>query len=214
VPVGDATAATWDDALQLCARYLRESGYRVVYVCAAPIHGHGRRGPSLGIRSNGPSVFQYRDRTEINGGRGCAPSHSGSSDLKQRDKSFKRLSQEGRDGGDATCFRDTLLAGGRAAPVAAQDVRIPYSLAFSGTPARGTTIGTWGGGFVQGAYGNAEWMSVSGGAPVVGGTYRCDGGCTFDGTVDYGSAQEFFVGRPDIRRHGKGYYIMEASRST
>jgi hypothetical protein len=146
----------------------------VVYVCAAPIRGHGRRSPSFGIRPNGPSVFQYRDRTEINVGRGRALSHSGSSDLKQRNKPFKRLWQEGRDGGDATCFRDTVLVGDLAAPVAAQDARIPYSLTFSGTPARGTIIGTGGGGFVQGAYGNGEWMIVSGGAPVVGGTYRCN----------------------------------------
>src|SRR5689334_21137556 len=60
------------------------------------------------------SVFQFRDRTEIVG-RGCVLSHSGSSDLKQRDKSFKRLWQEGRDGGDATCLRDTLLVGGLTA---------------------------------------------------------------------------------------------------
>jgi hypothetical protein len=66
-----------------------------------------------GIRSNGPSVFQFRDRTKIVC-RGCVLSHSGSSDLKQRDKAFKRLWQEGRDGGDAT-FRDTLLVGGLTA---------------------------------------------------------------------------------------------------
>jgi hypothetical protein len=31
---------------------------------------------------------------------------------------------------------------------------------------------------------------------VVGGTYRCDGGCTFDGTVDYGQPRNFSLDVP------------------
>lgn len=91
-----------------------------------------------------------------------------------------------------------VLVGALAAQVAAQDARLPYTLTFTGAPARGTIAGEWGGMFVQGAYANGEWVIVSGGAPVVGGTYRCDGGCAFEGTVIYGTGTSFRLDAPTL----------------
>ena len=84
-----------------------------------------------------------------------------------------------------------MLIGALAAPAAAQDARLTYTLTFSGTTARGTIAGAWGGLLVQGAYANGQWVIVSGGAPLVGGTYRCGGGCTFEGSVNYGPGTRF-----------------------
>ena len=88
-------------------------------------------------------------------------------------------------------FVTLLLVGALAGPAVAQDARVPYSLTFDGTSDHGTIVGSWGGSFVQGTYGNGQWVIVSGGAPVVGGTYQCGGGCTFDGTLDYGQPRNF-----------------------
>jgi hypothetical protein len=83
-------------------------------------------------------------------------------------------------------FAMLVLIGALAAPAAAQDARLPYTLTFSGTAASGTIVGEWGGILVQGAYANGQWVILSYGSPVVGGTYQCNGGCTFNGTVYYG----------------------------
>jgi hypothetical protein len=60
-----------------------------------------------------------------------------------------------------------------------------YSLTFSGTSAKGTIAGTWGGTAVQGAYSDRLWAIASGASLVVGGDYHCNAGCTFNGTVSY-----------------------------
>jgi hypothetical protein len=60
-----------------------------------------------------------------------------------------------------------------------------YSLTFSGTSAKGTIAGTWGGTAVVGAYSDGLWGIAAGGTLVVGGTYHCNAGCTFNGTVTY-----------------------------
>jgi hypothetical protein len=39
--------------------------------------------------------------------------------------------------------------------------------------------------FVRGGYFGGRWALVSGGRIVVDGAYRCDVGCTFNGSVDY-----------------------------
>jgi hypothetical protein len=85
-----------------------------------------------------------------------------------------------------------------AAPAAGEYVRLPYTLTFSGTAASGTIAGEWGGMPVQGAYANGQWVIVSGGAPVVGGAYRCGGGCTFEGTVIYGPRTSFSLDAPGL----------------
>jgi len=72
-----------------------------------------------------------------------------------------------------------------AAPAAAQSAVLPYALTFSGTYTQGTISGEWGGMFVRGVYAGGRWALASGGRIVVDGTYRCDGGCTFDASVDY-----------------------------
>jgi hypothetical protein len=95
-----------------------------------------------------------------------------------------------------------VLLGALAAPAAAQDVRLPYTLTFSGTPASGTIVGAWGGTPVQGAYANGQWVIVSGGAPVSGGTYRCNGGCTFDGTLSYATRTSFSLDAPTLEDTG------------
>ncbi len=95
-----------------------------------------------------------------------------------------------------------VFIGALAAQVAAQDARLPYTLTFSGTAARGTIAGAWGGMYVQGAYAGGEWVIVSGGAPVVGGTYRCDGGCAFEGTVSYGTQTSFRLDAPTLADTG------------
>ncbi len=95
-----------------------------------------------------------------------------------------------------------VLIGALAAPAVAQDARLPYTLTFSGTPARGTIDGAWGGTLVQGAYAGGEWVIVSGGAPVVGGTYRCNGGCTFEGTVIYQTRTSFKLDVPPLENTG------------
>lgn len=55
----------------------------------------------------------------------------------------------------------------------------------SGTSAEGTIAGSWGGTPVQGTYSDALWATVSGGKVVLGGTYHCNSGCAFNGTVSY-----------------------------
>jgi hypothetical protein len=74
---------------------------------------------------------------------------------------------------------------GFAPAAAAQSAVLPYALTFSGTSTHGTISGEWGGMFVRGGYAGGRWALVSGGRIVVDGTYRCDVGCTFEGSVDY-----------------------------
>jgi hypothetical protein len=95
-----------------------------------------------------------------------------------------------------------MFIGALAAPAAAQDARLPYTLTFSGTAARGTIAGAWGGMPVQGAYANGQWVIVSGGLPVTGGTYRCDGGCTFEGVVTYRQTTSFRLDAPSLEGTG------------
>lgn len=97
-----------------------------------------------------------------------------------------------------------VLMGVLAAPAAGQDATLPYSLTFSGTPAQGTITGAWGGMLVQGSYAAGRWLLVSGGRPVVGGTYRCDSGCTFDGVLVYGHATNFRLDVPALQATGTG----------
>jgi hypothetical protein len=70
-------------------------------------------------------------------------------------------------------------------PTTPEHVTLQYSLTFSGTSARGTIVGTWGGTAVQGTYSDGHWAIASEGRLVVGGTYRCSTGCDFAGTVIY-----------------------------
>jgi hypothetical protein len=72
-----------------------------------------------------------------------------------------------------------------APPAGAQTAALPYALTFSGTPTHGTISGAWGGLLARGTYAGGRWTLVSGGKIVVDGIYRCGGGCTFDGSVDY-----------------------------
>ena len=78
-------------------------------------------------------------------------------------------------------------------PGAAQSALLPYILTFSGTSTQGTINGAWGGTFAQGAYAQGRWVMFSGGKMVVDGTYRCAGGCTFDGGVVYGTPTELVL---------------------
>lgn len=80
-----------------------------------------------------------------------------------------------------------------AASVAAQSAMLPYTLTFSGTSTQGTINGAWGGTFAQGAYAQGRWILFSGGKLVVDGTYRCAGGCTFDGGVVYGTPTKLLL---------------------
>lgn len=91
-----------------------------------------------------------------------------------------------------------VFIGALAAPAAAQDATLPYTLTFSGTAAQGTIAGAWGGMLVQGVYANGQWVIVSGGRPVTGGTYRCDGGCTFEGVVTYRRPTSFRLDAPSL----------------
>ncbi len=74
-----------------------------------------------------------------------------------------------------------------AVSVAAESPLLPYTLTFSGTSTQGTINGAWGGTFAQGAYAQGRWVLFSGGRLLVDGTYRCAGGCTFEGGVVYGT---------------------------
>jgi hypothetical protein len=84
-----------------------------------------------------------------------------------------------------------VLTAALAVPAYAQSARLPYALTISGTSAAGTITGAWGGLPVQGTYSGGRWAIVSGGKPVAGGTYRCNGGCTFEGTVTYNTPTRF-----------------------
>lgn len=83
-----------------------------------------------------------------------------------------------------------------ALPAAAQRAELPYALTFSGTVTRGTISGEWGGMLVRGGYSDGRWAIFSGARVAVDGTYRCDTGCTFDGSVDYATPTrvELYVG--------------------
>lgn len=78
-----------------------------------------------------------------------------------------------------------------APPAAAQTAALPYELTFSGTSAQGVISGVWGGTYARGAYADGRWVLVAEGRIIVAGTYRCAGGCTFDGTVDYDRPTDF-----------------------
>ena len=95
-----------------------------------------------------------------------------------------------------------MLMGALAVPVAAQEVRLPYSLTFYGTSSGGRITGARGGTLVQGAYADSQWVIISGGVPVAGGTYRCDGGCTFEGVVIYETSTKFTLNAPTLPRAG------------
>lgn len=95
-----------------------------------------------------------------------------------------------------------VFIGALAVPVAAQHARLPYSLTFYETSSGGRITGAWGGTPVQGAYADGQWVIVSGGAPVAGGTYRCDGGCTFEGVVIYETSTRFTLYAPMLQGDG------------
>jgi hypothetical protein len=96
-----------------------------------------------------------------------------------------------------------LFIGALAAPAAAQlHARLPYSLTFYETSSGGRITGAWGGTPVQGAYADGQWVIVSGGVPVASGTYRCDGGCTFEGVAVYETATRFTLNVPPLQDSG------------
>jgi hypothetical protein len=99
-------------------------------------------------------------------------------------------------------FAMLVFIGALSVPAGAQDATLPYTLTFSGTAARGTIAGAWGGMPVQGAYADGQWVIVAGGRPVTGGTYRCDGGCTFEGVVTYRRPTSFRLDAPALERTG------------
>jgi hypothetical protein len=70
-------------------------------------------------------------------------------------------------------------------PPAPEHATLQYSLSFSGTSAGGTIVGAWGGTAVRGAFSDGRWAIASGERLVVSGTYRCNTGCDFAGTVIY-----------------------------
>ncbi len=78
-----------------------------------------------------------------------------------------------------------------ALPAAAQTAAIPYELTFSGTSTQGAISGVWGGTYARGTYAGGRWALAAEGKIIVAGTYRCGGGCTFDGSVDYDRATAF-----------------------
>jgi hypothetical protein len=71
-----------------------------------------------------------------------------------------------------------------APPAAAQSAVLPYELTFSGTSTQGEISGLWGGTYARGTYTGGRWVLVAEGRIIVAGTYRCGGGCTFDGNAD------------------------------
>lgn len=75
-----------------------------------------------------------------------------------------------------------LIMGSPGGP---EHATLHYSLTFSGTSAKGTIAGSWGGTAVHGGYSDRLWAIASGAKLVVGGAYHCNAGCTFDGTVNY-----------------------------
>jgi hypothetical protein len=78
-----------------------------------------------------------------------------------------------------------------ATPAAAQSAVLPYELTFSGTSSQGDISGLWGGTYARGAYSGGRWVLVAEGRIIVAGTYRCGGGCTFDGSVNYDRPTDF-----------------------
>lgn len=78
-----------------------------------------------------------------------------------------------------------------APPAAAQSTMLPYELTFSGTSIQGDINGLWGGTYARGAYTGGRWVLLAEGRIIVAGTYRCGGGCTFDGSVNYDRPTDF-----------------------
>ncbi len=78
-----------------------------------------------------------------------------------------------------------------APSAAAETATLPYELTFSGTSTQGTISGVWGGTYARGAYTGGRWALVAEGRIIVAGTYRCGGGCMFDGTLDYDRPTDF-----------------------
>jgi len=96
-----------------------------------------------------------------------------------------------------------MFIGALAVPAAAQlHARLPYSLTFYETSSGGRITGAWGGTPVEGAFADGQWVIVSGGAPVASGTYRCDGGCTFEGVVIYETSTRFTLNVPPLQGTG------------
>ena len=78
-----------------------------------------------------------------------------------------------------------------APPAAAQSAVLPYELTFAGTSTQGEISGFWGGTYARGAYAGGRWALVAEGRVIVTGTYRCGGGCTFNGSVVYDRPTDF-----------------------